>query len=188
MFFVDSACSKCQQKALHKTDKSDQYNAYHLGLSCLPPPGCYRHRQKTVRFWFDIKRVHFTRNKMFSRDLILPKWITLPFLHHFDYWDYVQPSRSLRCCILSCWQTAEIASEHLLSYWLRHKCEIQEAGDSAVVHVRIRTSGSWTSKSESQVFDRNIVINEPQTPMSSALPISEGICMIKPMCLQCVTY
>lgn len=56
------------------------------------------------------------------------------------------------------------------------------------VHVRTGTSESWMNERESQVSDGNIDINEPETPMSPILPISGDICMIKVVCLQCVTY
>lgn len=52
----------------------------------------------------------------------------------------------------------------------------------------IRTFESGMDGFETRESDGNININEPETPMSAALPISGDVCMIKVMCLRCVTY
>lgn len=61
-------------------------------------------------------------------------------------------------------------------------------GCSAEVHARIRTFESRMTERISLVSDGNIGINEPETPVSPALPISGDVCLIKVMCLQRVTY
>lgn len=102
-----SAYSIFEQRAPHKTDKLDQYDAHHLGLSCMPPRCICWKSLKTASFCFDFKHARFAPNKMFSGDLIHPKWIFLLFVVTLIT-ETMKPSQLLRCCMWSNWQTAEI--------------------------------------------------------------------------------